>query len=175
MDWKSMTRPASLPITTDYFPDKRSLTDSYYVNPYTLLPEQLNMDLFVILSPPSCKLPVFTFIAFVCFRDCSRRAPLTVQQVYNELIFQRIAQGFQIVECDKPLDLFPENKTTNLAVGRGPFAAARKRGQSSRAQVKCEEVLSIGRIFHHLTLKGEEIQVNRIWPKCVTNRIRTLH
>lgn len=43
-----MTRPASLPITTDFFPDKRSLNDSYFVNPYTLLPEQLNMDLYAL-------------------------------------------------------------------------------------------------------------------------------
>ena len=47
MDWKSMMRPASLPITTDYFPDRRTLNDGYYVNPYSLLPDQHFPDMSV--------------------------------------------------------------------------------------------------------------------------------
>lgn len=49
--------PASLPITTDYFPDKLSLTNDYVVSDYNLLPEDVNFEmnqygdmLFVLIS-----------------------------------------------------------------------------------------------------------------------------
>jgi len=57
VDWKSLTMPASLPITTDYFPDKLSLTNDYVVSDYNLLPEDVNFEmnqygdmLFVLIS-----------------------------------------------------------------------------------------------------------------------------
>ena len=37
--------PASLPITTDYFPDKLSLTNDYVVSDYNLLPEDVNFEM----------------------------------------------------------------------------------------------------------------------------------
>ena len=44
MDWKSMTMPASLPISTDYFPEKRSLQIDYVISDYPLLPELVNAE-----------------------------------------------------------------------------------------------------------------------------------
>ena len=44
----------------------------------------------------------------------------------------------------------------------GPLS--RGRGQR-HTDPQDEAVLSIGRIFHHLKLDGEEIIVKRIWPK----------
>ena len=41
VDWKALTRPACLPVTTDYFPSERTLADDYTVNHYTLLPSQV--------------------------------------------------------------------------------------------------------------------------------------
>lgn len=38
--------PASLPITTDYFPDKRSLENDYTVSQYTLIPEDVNSEYY---------------------------------------------------------------------------------------------------------------------------------
>ena len=38
MDWKSMTIPASLPLTTDYIPEETSLKMDYLMSNYTLLP-----------------------------------------------------------------------------------------------------------------------------------------
>ncbi len=38
VDWKSLTIPASLPVTTDYFPKKKSLVNDYLVNEYDLTP-----------------------------------------------------------------------------------------------------------------------------------------
>lgn len=46
VDWKSLTMPASLPITTDYFPDKRSLENDYTVSQYTLIPEDVNSEYY---------------------------------------------------------------------------------------------------------------------------------
>lgn len=40
VDWNALTRPACLPVTTDYFPSERTLVDDYTVNHYNLLPSQ---------------------------------------------------------------------------------------------------------------------------------------
>ncbi|KAG8146442.1 putative DEP domain-containing protein, partial [Naja naja] len=39
VDWKSLTTPACLPLTTDYFPDRQSLRNDYTEGCYDLLPE----------------------------------------------------------------------------------------------------------------------------------------
>lgn len=72
MDWKSLTIPACLPITTDYFPDKRALHNDYLVSDYTLLPEGVNID-------------------YAQNRAIYRR-PLNTEEVFAELISQRLAQ-----------------------------------------------------------------------------------
>ena len=38
VDWKSLTIPASLPLTTDYFPNDTALDNDYLVNEYDLMP-----------------------------------------------------------------------------------------------------------------------------------------
>lgn len=38
VDWKSLTTPACLPITTDYFPDRQTLQNDYTEGCYDLLP-----------------------------------------------------------------------------------------------------------------------------------------
>jgi len=45
MDWKSLAYPPSLPLTTDFFPDRRSLENDYVTSEYTLLPEDMCADL----------------------------------------------------------------------------------------------------------------------------------
>ena len=44
VDWKSMTIPASLPISTDYFPDEHALEHEYIFRNYALLPDDVNTD-----------------------------------------------------------------------------------------------------------------------------------
>uniref|UniRef100_W5M4F7 DEP domain containing 5, GATOR1 subcomplex subunit n=1 Tax=Lepisosteus oculatus TaxID=7918 RepID=W5M4F7_LEPOC len=39
VDWKSLTTPACLPLTTDYFPDRQSLQNDYTEGCYDLLPQ----------------------------------------------------------------------------------------------------------------------------------------
>lgn len=67
-----MTIPACLPITTDYFPDKRSLQNDYVVSDYNLLPDDVNTD-------------------FAQQRAIYKK-PLTTAEVFKELVSQRLAQ-----------------------------------------------------------------------------------
>lgn len=72
VDWKSLTIPACLPITTDYFPDVRSLQNDYLVSDYNLLPDDVNAD-------------------FARNRAIYKE-PLTTIEVFRELVSQRLAQ-----------------------------------------------------------------------------------
>ena len=47
VDWKSLTIPASLPITTDYLPEPISLRNDYVVANYSLLPDDVNSDYYM--------------------------------------------------------------------------------------------------------------------------------
>ena len=80
VDWKSLTIPASLPITTDYFPDPVSLVNDYVVNEYDLIPEEILSDAAADRSPLDAK-----------------SALPTNEEVFTELISQRLAQGFQLI------------------------------------------------------------------------------
>lgn len=42
VDWKSLTEPACLPITTDYFPTKQKLLNDYYEHPSKLVVSSYN-------------------------------------------------------------------------------------------------------------------------------------
>ena len=75
MDWKSLTISACLPITTDYFPDKRSLQNDYVVSDYYLLPDDVNADF--------------------AQRRAIYKKPLTTPEVFRELVSQRLAQVFK--------------------------------------------------------------------------------
>ena len=45
VDWKSLTIPASLPITTDYFPGLKVLKEEYGQNDYVLKPKEIQSDM----------------------------------------------------------------------------------------------------------------------------------
>lgn len=72
MDWKSLVIPACLPITTDFFPAEVSLNTDYVFSDYHLLPDAVNAD--------------------YARKRAIYRDPLTTQEVFNELISQRLAQ-----------------------------------------------------------------------------------
>ncbi|XP_074177945.1 GATOR1 complex protein DEPDC5 isoform X10 [Rhinolophus sinicus] len=73
VDWKSLTTPACLPLTTDYFPDRQGLQNDYTEGCYDLLPEA-DMD-----------------------RRDEEGVQMTAQQVFEEFICQRLMQGYQII------------------------------------------------------------------------------
>lgn len=144
VDWKSLTIPASLPITTDFFPDMRSLEDDFVVSQYTILPEIVNSEYW--MNQP-------------CSADekCYRKFPMDTEQLFMELISQRLSQGFQLIVLPKSFadSLF-------IAVGRGA-------GFYRFPQNKNEDVevcyLSIGRVYHRLTRIDNTVKVTRYMPR----------
>jgi hypothetical protein len=81
VDWKSITYPACLPITTDYRPDERTLHNDYVISQYNLTPEE--------------------FTAMDSNSRSPTRAPLSTREVFLELISQRLAQNFQRIVAPK--------------------------------------------------------------------------
>lgn len=81
VDWKSLTIPACLPITTDYFPDQRSLHNDYVVSDYTLLPEGVNVE--------------------YAQNRAIYREPLSTEKVFKELVSQRLAQVIILISIIK--------------------------------------------------------------------------
>jgi len=74
VDWKSLTIPASFPITTDYFPaEAATFHREYTVTEYTLTPEEI---LGELVAPRG-------------------RRMLDNAEIFRELVSQRLAQGFQ--------------------------------------------------------------------------------
>uniref|UniRef100_A0A182NJK6 DEP domain-containing protein n=1 Tax=Anopheles dirus TaxID=7168 RepID=A0A182NJK6_9DIPT len=148
VDWKSLTIPACLPITTDYFPDKRSLHNDYVVSDYTLLPEDFNAD--------------------YAQNRAVYKKPLSTDEVFKELVSQRLAQGFQLI-------VLPDKSATNPPHApccgghlqpASYFATASSvlRRQPPQEPTK-EYLLSIGRIFHRISLSGSAITVTRYRPR----------
>ncbi|XP_078335331.1 GATOR complex protein Iml1-like isoform X5 [Crassostrea virginica] len=160
VDWKSLTMPASLPITTDYFPDKRSLENDYTVSQYALIPEDVNSDYYS--SPPATEDDKFY-----------RRKPLSVTELFRELISQRLAQGFQIITKKKP----PKMPLDPLTVGASPqyqhtSSLIRARPRSGPQE---EIYLSIGLIFHKLTLSGQTIHVTQYRPRHEQRQLKHMY
>lgn len=141
VDWKSLTIPACLPITTDFFPEEASLKNDYVFSMYSLLPEDIQMDFAVIRS--------------------NQKAPMTATDVHRELISQRLSQGFQAITVSKKQTTPLSDDITPMT---GPLRALTPR-LGSHPELKCEQLLSIGRIFHKIILNGSSIEVNQYRPR----------
>ncbi|XP_068246692.1 GATOR complex protein Iml1 isoform X2 [Palaemon carinicauda] len=140
VDWKSLTLPACLPITTDYFPEDSSLHNDYVIADYNLLPDDMTEHA----------------------RTVGGRKPLSTPVVFMELVSQRLSQGFQII-------VKPEKTQSQVPVamgnspryaGLGTLMRTRSRAESSQ-----EYRLSIGRIFHKIYLCGSTITVTIYRPR----------
>jgi len=134
VDWKSLTIPACLPITTDYFPDKRSLNNDYVISDYTLLPDDVNHD-------------------YAQSRAVYRK-PLSTEEVCKEIVSQRLAQGFQLIVVD-------EKPPTASGCSSGSAVQPVKLSRETNK----EYLLSIGRIFHKISLSGSVITVTGYRPR----------
>ncbi|CAL1272426.1 unnamed protein product [Larinioides sclopetarius] len=144
VDWKSLVIPACLPITTDYFPDRRSLQIDYVISDYNLLPEDIIAENAV---------PRY----FQNDEDAVRH-PLTTSEVYKELICQRLQQGFQIIVLSKHSS-YPVTQVSSSP----QYSSAIFKGSAIIEQE--EYLLSIGRIFHRLNLDGPRITVTQYRPR----------
>ncbi|XP_067645950.1 GATOR complex protein Iml1 isoform X6 [Eurosta solidaginis] len=145
VDWKSLTIPACLPITTDYFPDKRSLHNDYVISDYTLLPDDVNFD-------------------YANSRAVYRK-PLSTEEVFREIVSQRLAQGFQLIVLEeKNISQPPQAPCCG---GYKQMKASSVLGMKAPSEVLKEYLLSIGRIFHRITLSGSVITVTGYRPSFV--------
>ncbi|XP_042884434.1 GATOR complex protein Iml1-like isoform X4 [Penaeus japonicus] len=138
VDWKSLCLPACLPITTDYFPEDRSLHNDYVVADYNLLPEDMN-------------------------EHARGRKTLDTTQVFLELVSQRLAQGFQMIV--RPVKV---NTQAAVAIGNSPRYAgvgSLMRTRSRTEETSQEYRLSIGRMFHKIRLCGSTITVTIYRPR----------
>uniref|UniRef100_A0A8C9LAH5 GATOR1 complex protein DEPDC5 n=1 Tax=Pavo cristatus TaxID=9049 RepID=A0A8C9LAH5_PAVCR len=137
VDWKSLTTPACLPLTTDYFPDRQSLQNDYTEGCYDLLPEA-DMD-----------------------RRDEEGVQMTAQQVFEEFICQRLMQGYQIIvqsKPQKPATTVPPPLSSSPLYSRGLVSR-------NRPEEEDQYWLSMGRTFHKVTLKDKIITVTRYLPK----------
>ncbi|XP_071065999.1 GATOR1 complex protein DEPDC5 isoform X9 [Dasypus novemcinctus] len=137
VDWKSLTTPACLPLTTDYFPDRQGLQNDYTEGCYDLLPET----------------------------DTDRRdeegVQMTAQQVFEEFICQRLMQGYQIIvqpRAPRPAPTLPPPLSSSPLYSRGLVSR-------NRPEEEDQYWLSMGRTFHKVTLKDKIITVTRYLPK----------
>ncbi|XP_053185289.1 GATOR complex protein DEPDC5 isoform X3 [Scomber japonicus] len=138
VDWKSLTTPACLPLTTDYFPDRQTLQNDYTEGCYDLLPHS----------------------------DLERREDegpvMNATQVFEEFICQRLMQGYQIIV--QPNNRKPQPAVAT-PLGSSPLYS---RGLVSLRRAEEEETvywLSMGRTFHKVCLKDKIITVTRYLPK----------
>ncbi|GAA51064.1 DEP domain-containing protein 5, partial [Clonorchis sinensis] len=87
-DWKSLSTPALLPIATDYFPDNSSLkTEGYTLHDYRVVP--------VGVSAQEWE-STHDFKREPGLSYCRR--PMTVREVFYEMVLQRLGHGFQMYE-----------------------------------------------------------------------------
>ncbi|XP_062870046.1 GATOR1 complex protein DEPDC5 isoform X2 [Trichomycterus rosablanca] len=138
VDWKSLTTPACLPLTTDYFPERQTLQNDYTEGCYDLLPHT----------------------------DLERRddeAPvISAPRVFEEFICQRLMQGYQIIVQPNTRKAPP---AVAPPLSSSPLYS---RGLLSRRKAEEEESqywLSMGRTFHKVCLKDKIITVTRYLPK----------
>ncbi|XP_074643885.1 GATOR1 complex protein DEPDC5-like [Tubulanus polymorphus] len=152
VDWKSMTVPAVLPITTDYFPDMEALEKYFVYTEYSLLPDDYNSDNEFFQAQKRGE------------EDSKyQHKPLTTVQVFRELIAQRLAQGFQMVILPKVSHSLSNSQCTTLSSSPhfgGSLMRARSRSEQSE-----EYLMSIGRIFHRINWTGPKITVTRYRPR----------
>uniref|UniRef100_A0A0R3RIQ1 DEP domain-containing protein n=1 Tax=Elaeophora elaphi TaxID=1147741 RepID=A0A0R3RIQ1_9BILA len=134
VDWKSLIRTALLPLTTDFFPDRRSIIADYTVKSHELL---VYFDLVrEWLEDSNCN-------------DLDRLRNL----VFDQLVYQRLQRGFQIVILDKQM--------LHAAIGVNEEHLEREYTK----MISRECFLSFNRIYHRLCMINDRITVTQFLPK----------
>ncbi|CAF1490972.1 unnamed protein product [Adineta steineri] len=131
IDWKSLTIPASLPTTFDVVPSAEELNRDYTHNSYTLihaLPSQDEYDRKI----------KHMFNASNNYDNMERQ-----RITFDELIDQRLSQGFQMI-VEIPAHIHQKM-----------IDSIRRAGCK---ETEYNRLLSIGRIYHTLSLVTEESQ-----------------
>lgn len=153
VDWKSLVIPACLPITTDFFPDKHSLQYDYVVSDYSLVPEEHATE-------------ISQSRRYRAEEEYKHHKALSTSQVYQELICQRLQQGFQMITL-------PKKPSSSNGVQNTPGSSV-LRGHAKSDEQKEEYRMSIGRIFHTLSLNGPVITVTQYRPRHASREVKPI-
>ncbi|VDK51723.1 unnamed protein product [Anisakis simplex] len=144
VDWKSLTKSALLPITTDFFPDGRSIQSDYVVKEH--------------------QLPVDQDVLHEWIQDTKNATMEQLRMaVFDQLICQRLQRGFQIVLLKK--------KMIHAAIGINEDQSER---MESLKLVSRECFLSFSRIYHRLFLSGDVITVVQFLPRIDRNELQEM-
>ena len=147
VDWRSITWPACLPITTDYFPDRRTFENDYVVNQYVIIPDEINSD--------------------YASRSALQKPALTTREVFMELICQRLSQGFQLIISKDGMSATSSKSIGTNMTSLSLFGSNKSSVAISNLNQTVSESfwLSIGKNFHHISLTGNKIDVIIYRPK----------
>lgn len=149
VDWKSLTTPALLPITTDFFPDLESLRKDYNFNEFCYSPQEINS-------------------------ATGSKFGLNCAEAFAELVSQRFAHGFQLIIF--PEGTQPPGGKDIRSKGQGKKAGGGRTTKNCKDLDRLFNIesgrnlyhhwLSIGRIYHKITYNQEiqEILVNKNQP-----------
>lgn len=154
VDWKSLTIPASLPLTTDYFPDRHSLQYDYYVASYQF---DVAEEGWGYLHRPS-NVDEKDWLVY-------HRPPLTTQQVFMELISQRLGQGFQLITKNSSKQSEPKPDPPKASPNTSGLF-----GLINEPDNEC--YMNIGRIYHKLISRGSSIDVTWWRPSHPTPQLQ---
>ncbi|KAM3724635.1 GATOR complex protein [Dirofilaria immitis] len=135
VDWKSLVRTALLPLTTDFFPDGRSINADYVVKAH--------------------QLPVYfdSLREWLGDSKCDDLEGLR-NLVFDQLVCQRLQRGFQIVLLNK--------KMIHAAIGISEEQSER---MENTKMVSRECFLSFSRTYHRLYMEGDGITVVQFLPR----------
>ncbi|CAG9530229.1 unnamed protein product [Cercopithifilaria johnstoni] len=134
VDWKSLIRAALLPLTTDFFSDRRSMFADY--------------------TKKSHQLPVYFDSVREWLEDSNCDDLESLQNlVFDQLVYQRLQRGFQIVLLDK--------KMLHAAIG----ANEEHSETECTNMVSRECFLSFNRIYHRLYMVNDKITVSQFSPR----------
>lgn len=173
--WKSMITPASLPLTTEYFPRPGQLEKQYIVSPYDFVVDPPEMKSFFIRPPlMNSNNP-----------EVIRRA--WAQAVMRAMVALRLAQGFQFVLRPSTLPQESQSSVGPLRRTASSYAASdedtpKPLGAAEALKNASDPVyLSMSNEIHRIAYSGDSIQVRRyvkrvprlmpydyqclIWPK----------
>lgn len=126
VDWKSLVMPACLPITTDFMPDINALKNDFFHYTYDLIPDDKSYEMLISNEKHAMKM---------------------FDQVLNEILYQRLQQGFQII-------IVPNEVMKQLL--------------DQKLDVLHTYMLSIGRVYHHVIMWDLKITIISYHPKQLT-------
>lgn len=114
------------------------------ISDYTLLPDDVNLD-------------------YAKSRAVYRK-PLSTEEVCKEIVSQRLAQGFQLIVVEEK---HPNGSSSNgCSTGEsGSQSTSAVLPVKPPCETNKEYLLSIGRIFHKISLSGSVITVTGYRPR----------